>query len=693
MMILKKYSGTLSGIFTLLIALAIGTGIAVSDRSAYAQTPPLPPHSFLGEVTVDGSPAGSSLGVQARLDDNVNYTPGNPTTNSQGQYGTENNSTDFIVCGDTGIEGRQGGNNGDVITFFVRVDASWYQADTFDVDGEAIDEVLFARASTDRVDLRVDTSTEPAGNPDPSSVACTVGDEIDTPTPTPGSGGPGGGGGSDRDTRTPTPTNTSTPTQTGTPEIGLDDLSLEQAITIISNSTPQDAARRLEETSPRRAADILDQVGDSHVEDIIEEIDPDALTLVLVLMSENKVKGLNPQVIFQALPQIPARLLLPDDPPEADPNFDDPVAVQVSDTLVIYQVPSTGELVWVYIVRTPAPIEEILAKFSTVITDVQVEVEDLTETPSGSPDFGADEIINSLFRIDVENADPTDLVAGYATIYLSKSWMEENEIHPMSVKLNRLDEESNTWVPLPARRVRENNDQVFYTVAVPGFSVYAITGSDEPQTIPFTVQNLQISPDSPAENEDIEISVDITNIGDDFGIYPADLFIDNVLEDSEFVPVAAGDTETVTFTIRRPEGVYGIRIERIIDQLVVGQPAPTPTPTSSPTATNTPTAVPADTPAPTNTPTTVPTDTPVPTNTPTIVPTDTPVPTNTPTVVPTDTPVPTNTPVTPPTPTATPEPPPSDGGNLGLIIGIIVGAVIIIAAGIALFAIFRRRNP
>ena len=115
-------------------------------------------------------------------------------------------------------------------------------------------------------------------------------------------------------------------------------------------------------------------------------------------------------------------------------------------------------------------------------------------------------------------------------------------------------------------------------------------------------------------------------------------------------------------------------------QVRVTAPPAEPIETPIPTATVAPTATPRPataTPRPAT-----PTPRPVPTNTPT----PTPEPTATP--VPTNTPAPTNTPVVV-EPTATPEP--EDEGGIG-IVGVIIGLIILVALGLLIFFLLRRRG-
>ncbi|MCI0439169.1 MAG: PGF-pre-PGF domain-containing protein, partial [Chloroflexi bacterium] len=365
---------------------------------------------------------------------------------------------------------------------------------------------------------------------------------------------------------------------------------------------------------------------------------------------------------------------------------------------VIYTVPQTGELTWTKLVGSPAPLDGILGKFARRISNVEITVEDLDGIPAGLGSLDGNQIVNSVFRIELANADREDVIAAFVSIHVSKSWLEENNINKWSIRFNRFDEEINAWNPVPARRVREDAEQVFYTLAVPGFSTIAISGGTEPPSSPFQVTGLSISPDSPVEGQDIFVTAIVKNTGSERAIYPANLWVEGTIADSEAVVVEAGSTATADLAFRRPPGSYDIRVERFFAQVSVGQ-APEPTATFTPTPTASPTATPTSTPQPAATPTPA---TPLP---PAATPTQTPLavaaltPTLTPTATPSATPTPTHTPTATPMPEVTPtgpEEPEDEGLGPGVVAAIIVGVVLGVLAGgaaaIFLFTAFRSRG-
>lgn len=639
---------------------------ACSDGQNPPPTPPVLPQAFFGQVTIDdGETSADGVRVQARLlTDNVSYTSGQPQTDSNGTYGV---STDFRVCGDTpGAAGRQGGINGDTFGFYVEVDNQWFLSQ--------IDSVSYLPGGVTRLDLIVSTGDEPVGPPTQSATACKVGDEVPTPTPIPSGGGgspggQGGGGGGGGGAAPPRATETPTPEPTPT--------NIPTAIPPTNTPRPADPT-----ATPFPSIEDSNELGA-----ILRTLPLDEAARWIAELSVDVATSIAP-TIFDIFPNVPADTLIPNIVPELEPGFDPPVAVQITDDLIVYTVPSTGEFVWVKLVGSPAPIDEILGKFNKVITDVQVAVESLPEAPVDAPDFRIGQKLKELFSIDIANVTSSDLMAGYATIYVEKSWIAENRIHPMGVQVSRLDETNNIWVPMPVQRVREEEERIFYSVAIPGFSIFAITGSTEAPVTPFEVTNLSVAPADLFEDEAIRVTANVTNTSDELAVYPANLWINSSLHDSEAIVLQAGETQTFSFELTLAEGEYELRIERLFETISVRlqQPSPTATATTEPTASAT--AAPTATPEPAT-----PTFTAVP-------PSPTPSPSPTPTISFSEVVTATSTASATIEASSSPETVeltlPDEGGdagglNFGAIAAVAIGILMVVGGGIALVQVFRAR--
>ena len=465
----------------------------------------------------------------------------------------------------------------------------------------------------------------------------------------------------------------------------IEQVNTDKAADIVTQVNDQKASDVLAEVEPTKAGAIMNEVPTVKVTEIVKLMDEDKLIERLPEMTADKLFDIPAAVLFENLPNVPASQLAIENPPDVDPDLPAPVAVQVTPTLALYTVPGTSDVLWTSLVASPSPIDAILGKFNKVLTDLEISVADLDAKPAGAPDLAANLKVNSFFSIDVQGATPDDVAAAHVTMFVEKAWVEANNVYKWSIQFNRLDEAQNQWVPFQTKRVREDDERIFYTLVVPGFSVIAVTGSVELPEQVFEVTGLRITPAAPKAEIDVTISADVTNNGSSAAVYPANLWINDTIEQTQTIQVGAGQTETVEFTINKPAGSYDIRVERLLGQLVVGVPPATPVPVvvTVADAAATPTATP--TPAPTATTvaiaTRVPTATPVPA---------TPAPTATAPAVPSPTVVPA---LVAPTPTATPIPKEEEeDGGAGAVVIIIIVLVILAAIGGGLFVYLRQQG-
>ena len=442
----------------------------------------------------------------------------------------------------------------------------------------------------------------------------------------------------------------------------LEEVDQSAAGEIVTEIDSPIAADILSEVQPRQAGAILNNIPTEKVTEIIEG----SLLERLPQMSPQAQHRIPPGVVFRKLPTAPVEHLLGEIPPVVDPSLPAPVPF-VQTGVTTYTIGQILRGAWGTIVGSPAPIERILARANEDRQDVRVVVRDLISTPNDIPDLPSGLILNEMFSVSLENVEPGDFSMAHVTTFVEQSWLEANNVHKWSVEFNRFDEDLNQWVPFPTKRVREDQQRISYTMVVPGFSTVAITGRPE-QALPpqiFDVSGLSVFPPRPTTGDDIIVQARVRNTSNQTAVYPAHLWVDDIIDETRLIVVEAGQTAPIRFNKLRPEGQFKIRVDRLIGSLTVGTPpTPTPTPTDTPIP-STPTVGPSPTPGPTDTPTPPPTATPRPTSTPTPVPTrEGPPPTPrppteapTPSPTPRDTPRPTDTPLSVPTTPPTAEPP------------------------------------
>ena len=471
----------------------------------------------------------------------------------------------------------------------------------------------------------------------------------------------------------------------------IEKVSDDSASQIISHLQPAAASDLLAEVSPNKAAAVLEGMSTNVLVSIVREMNEEKLTERLQVISVEKLLDIPTDTLLERLPKVSAGHLIFEVAPQGDPGLAPPSANQISPKIATHSISRTGNGTWTTLISgSSGAINRALGKFTNELTDVRLIVEMLDEQPVGTPELNPDKVIKVIkeyFEVALENGNPEDLSVVHLTLDVEKSWIEDAGIHRWSIQLERYDEVLDAWVPFPTRRVDESESHVTYTSVIPGFSLFAITGSELLPEPSLDVSNLTTVPDRPYIGQDVTVGVQVTNTSPETVIYPANLWIDGVIEDTESIALSPGETRFVDFTFK-PDAVgrMNIRIERLFGSLEVAQ-IPEPTATVVP-PTPTFTAI-----SPSATPTTMPTATQSPIASPTIPP---------PTPTATATPVPQST--STPTPTAQSvesEPTPEiqqteeasgEGMSVPAFIGIAVGFLVLAGAAAGAFAYSRKRK-
>ena len=306
----------------------------------------------------------------------------------------------------------------------------------------------------------------------------------------------------------------------------------------------------------------------------------------------------------------------------------------------------TGEGEW-QSVGSPAPIERILARLPRTFPSARVIVSDVIELPGGVPPLPAGRVLNSYLTLSAENFESQDILTAHVALFVEKSWLDANQVHQWSVQFSRFDEEQEGWRPAPAKRLRKDEERVFYSVVVPAFSLWSISGSVDVPDVRFRVEDLTITPAQSQEGQSVDVRAQITNLTADVAEFFATLWLNSQANATQGVVIPPGATVPVAFTVRPKAGSYDVRIDRLLGSFNV-QAAPTPTVTVTPTPTRT------APPVPTREPTATPTFSPTPAITAT--PTASPEPSATPSQAPSNTPTAFSRPTTEPTPASTAAP-------------------------------------
>jgi PGF-pre-PGF domain-containing protein len=430
-----------------------------------------------------------------------------------------------------------------------------------------------------------------------------------------------------------------------------------------------------------KAAQIMEQVATETLTEIVPQMSETSLTETLPEVSADKLHEIPAQTLFDALPTAPTEQLVGEEPPVPPPDLEAPVVRFTTPTETVYVAIRTSAGEWVVVVGSPVPIKKIMIKTKTALANVETNLAELAQRPAEVTAAPPGEMFGNYLSITFTNAGPQDIELGWVKFEVAKDWIATGNIHKWSIAFNRWDAELGEWISLPTKRVDEDETFVYYTVSIPRFSIFAITGTKAPPPVKFQVANLNISPPEAEAGQPITVSAEVTNLTQTKQTYTMNLWVNKTVEASKIIPLDGGQTVTASLSVsKKAAGTYQVRVERLTGQFqvkpaAVPTPAPAPIPTPAPTPVPTPVPAPAPAPAPTPVPAPAPTPVPAPAPTPPSVPAPTPAPTLAPT------PSPAPAPSTP----ALPQP----GVPIWLIV-VTVTAVVVITFGVIFVA--RKRQ-
>jgi len=110
---------------------------------------------------------------------------------------------------------------------------------------------------------------------------------------------------------------------------------------------------------------------------------------------------------------------------------------------------------------------------------------------AGKPATVVHEIVGKVYKyidITTKNLKDEDLDEVKIQFEVNKSWINNNNIDPDTIALNRY--RVNAWERLQTRKTSEDNDFVYYEADTPGFSTFAISGEVKAEFTTTTVPGI-----------------------------------------------------------------------------------------------------------------------------------------------------------------------------------------------------------
>jgi hypothetical protein len=190
------------------------------------------------------------------------------------------------------------------------------------------------------------------------------------------------------------------------------------------------------------------------------------------------------------------------------------------------------------------------------------------DTPEGST------VITPYYQIEPQGGTFDQLVT-ITFKYTDKEIPAEADENNLTVMF--WDSVNEQWIPLETEVDTENNRASAF---IDHLSLYTLMLVPHPAE--FELSGLAITPGEVGINEEVTISVQVTNIGDLSGDYNVILKVNDETVNEKMIPLAGGDSEDIVFTMSKAAaGIYKIDVNGLSGELTVKAPTE-PEPTQEP---------------------------------------------------------------------------------------------------------------
>jgi PGF-pre-PGF domain-containing protein len=303
----------------------------------------------------------------------------------------------------------------------------------------------------------------------------------------------------------------------------MERLHADTTASIVVELSVAKAAAVLEQVEAKKAGAAMDLLPAPKTTELVERMSEASLVERLPEMRAESLHAISPEVLFRRLPNAPVEQLVREVAPLRAPGAGEPLSRLITPTEAEFSLeraaPGWAELD-AFFVSSPAPVSLMLAKLVREAVGIRLTLTNLFGKPATTPDFADNQVDFAVFAVNISNIEPEDIDVGHLTVFVEKEWLDANDINQWSIQLQRFDEEREEWVPFPTKKVREDEERVYYSIVVPGFSALAVTGGSELPPQEFTVSDLTIAPRTPVEGELVTIGVRVTNTGAKEAVFP-----------------------------------------------------------------------------------------------------------------------------------------------------------------------------
>ncbi|MQF82344.1 MAG: PGF-pre-PGF domain-containing protein, partial [SAR202 cluster bacterium] len=281
--------------------------------------------------------------------------------------------------------------------------------------------------------------------------------------------------------------------------------------------------------------------------------------------------------------------------------------------------------------ETPSNINNVAlnaagVNFSGVLTKLSSSDENssisINDVGPPVPDDREGRTVKRYVQVSPTGFSNDDIVSAYVTFEMDKLWFEQYKLHKWSVEFSRFSEELQRWQPVVAKFIKEDEEFAYFSVPVSGFSIWSLSGSENPVPVSVEVTGLTIGAGDIYENETFDVSVQVKNTGDREVEKTISLWVNSSVDSTRTISMGPSETKTFNFRTSLPAGNHSLRIDNlqssveVIDRSNIQLPSVPQPPASQPVPATQPVATPEPTPLPTPVPTPLPTPEPTPVPTP-----------------------------------------------------------------------------
>ena len=227
-------------------------------------------------------------------------------------------------------------------------------------------------------------------------------------------------------------------------------------------------------------------------------------------------------------------------------------------------------------------IESGLGKFTRPISNARLTVSDIPVGTLANLDPVPDGFtVASFLSLGSDGYLESDFIVGHVTFFLEKSWLQSNNIHEWTAHMMRFDEPTTTWIPVQAKRVREDESRVYFSAVLSSFSKWVIGGYSDMPAPQFRIDGLTVSGETKT-NEPLTIQVTATNLTSRDADLSLPLWVNGQVHSAAAARLGPDEKRPIVFTlVPRNAGESQVRVDRLVSIINVAQGVP-PTPTPVP---------------------------------------------------------------------------------------------------------------